>query len=347
MLTFRYEACMTKRTLPVALLIGALALLGLAACGSDDDEPTTAAADTDTAADGGSAFPVTIEHKFGETTIEARPERVVSLGYTEQDAILAFGVTPIAVRYAFGPEDDVFFPWADDLVDDSAEAPVVLPRPEVNVEQIAALDPDLILAVTAGLTDEQYDLLSDIAPVVVQPEEFKDFGTPWQVHTEVVGKALGQSEKAEELIAEVEALFETAKAEHPELAGKTFVLSGREYEGAYPFHASEDPRARFFSDLGMVAKPELDEIAGTEFYGTVSKEQAALLDADLLLFQAGSAEERAGIEGDPIRRTIPAVANGHSLVVDGASYDALQFTSVLSLPFLLEEILPQLAEILG
>jgi iron complex transport system substrate-binding protein len=345
--TINYEAGMTKRTLPFALLAGALALLGLAACGSsDDDEPTAGTPGTAAEAEGEAAFPVTIEHKYGETTIEEEPERVVSLGYTEQDAILAFGVTPVAVRYAFGPEDDVFFPWADDLVDPDAGDPVILARAEVNVEQIAGLDPDLILAVTAGLTEEEYDLLSDIAPVVVQPEEHKDFGTPWQVHTEVVGLALGQPERADELIAEVEALFAEVEAEHPEFDGRTFVLSGIEYEGAYPFHASEDPRSRFFTDLGLSPKAELDEIAGTEFYGTVSKEQAAMLDADLLLLQAGSPEERVGIEADPIRRTIPAVANGHALIVDGASYDALQFASVLSLPYLLEEIVPEVAAIL-
>jgi ABC-type Fe3+-hydroxamate transport system substrate-binding protein len=61
---------------------------------------------------GSGAFPVTIEHKFGSTTIPERPDRVLSLGYQEHDAIFALGVTPIAVRYWYGDESDVIFPWA-------------------------------------------------------------------------------------------------------------------------------------------------------------------------------------------------------------------------------------------
>src|SRR5687768_7659762 len=117
--------------------LGAAALLLLASCGSDDgaqdtsegDSTTvvsTTAASPTTAAAPASSYPVTIEHKFGTTSVPSAPQRVVSLGYTEQDAIVLFGVQPIAVRYAFGPEDDVFFPWADEGAGDAA--PEILPR---------------------------------------------------------------------------------------------------------------------------------------------------------------------------------------------------------------------------
>lgn len=66
------------------------------------------------------AFPVEIEHKFGTTEIPEEPERVLSLGYQEHDAIFALGVEPIAVRYWFGDETDVIFPWAQDEADGAA-----------------------------------------------------------------------------------------------------------------------------------------------------------------------------------------------------------------------------------
>ena len=65
----------------------------------------------------------------------------------------------------------------------------------------------------------------------------------------------------------------------------------------------------------------------------------------MLLWQSGSDEERAQIEGDPILGAIPAVAEGRALFVEGADYDALQFSSVLSLPYLLESLVPQISEI--
>jgi iron complex transport system substrate-binding protein len=331
----------TNRARGVALAGLSLSLV-LSGCSSDEDDDGGDSAGSSSAGSS-SAFPVTIEHAYGQTEIPEEPTRVVSLGYTEQDAILAFGVVPVAVRYAFGPEDDVFFPWADEAAGDAE--PEILDRTEVNVEQVAALEPDLIMAVTAGLTQAEYETLSNIAPVVVQPEEFPAFGTPWQDQTLVTGRALGQEERAEELVAEVEAQFEETLAAHPELEGRTVTLSGVAYEGEYPFHSSTDTRTQFFLDFGMVVAPQLDEIAGDEFYGTVSQEQADLLDADVLLWQSGSDAERAQIEGDPVLNSIPAVAEGRALFVEGSDYDALQFASALSLPYLLENLVPKISDI--
>jgi ABC-type Fe3+-hydroxamate transport system substrate-binding protein len=40
---------------------------------------------------GGGAFPVTVQHALGSMVVPAAPQRVLSLGYTDQDAILALG----------------------------------------------------------------------------------------------------------------------------------------------------------------------------------------------------------------------------------------------------------------
>jgi iron complex transport system substrate-binding protein len=315
----------------------AAATLVLVACGGDADEP---AAGSTGGPEASSAYPVTVEHAYGETEIPEEPQRVVSLGYTEQDAILAFGVVPVAVRYAFGPEDDVFFPWADEAAGDAD--PVILPRADVDPEEVAALEPDLIMAVTAGLTEDEYEIYSQIAPTVVQPEEYIAFGTPWQEQTRITGQALGQPERAEELVEEVEAQIEEVRAAHPEFEGRTVTLSGPAYQGEYPFHTSDDTRTRFFLDLGMTVDPALDAAATSEFYGTVSREEARMLEADVLLFQSGSDEERAGIEGDPVLSALPAVTEGRSLFIEGSDYDALQFSSALSLPYLLDSFVPEL-----
>src|SRR5262245_63429953 len=77
----------------------------LVACGSDDDDDTATDAGASDSDAGGAeagvgteadpdAFPVTIEHKYGSTTIEEEPERVAVVGLTEQDALLALGVVP-------------------------------------------------------------------------------------------------------------------------------------------------------------------------------------------------------------------------------------------------------------
>jgi iron complex transport system substrate-binding protein len=79
-------------TRPAAALAALLLGLALAGCGGDDDD---AAGDRPaTGQTAAAAFPVSVEHKFGTTRIESEPERVVTVGYTDQDPVLALGRRP-------------------------------------------------------------------------------------------------------------------------------------------------------------------------------------------------------------------------------------------------------------
>ena len=290
------------------------------------------------------AFPVTIEHKFGSTTITTAPTRVLSLGYSDQDPILALGVVPIAVRYWYGDETDAVFPWARDELGDDA-SPEVLNMPELNFERIASLRPDVIVGTYSGITAEDYDKLSAIAPTVAQSGDYIDYGMPWQEVTLTIGRALGREERAEELVAEVEDLFAAASDRHPEFAGLTLAPVTGESEGQYGFFASGDPRARLFSSLGFRLPEEFDEIAGDQFYGNISAEQLELFDRDVVVFQQIQFLEngRANLDADPFVQQLDAVREGRALYLDQELDDALAFNSVLSLPFALEGLVPQLA----
>ncbi len=88
----------------------------------------------------------------------------------------------------------------------------------------------MILALYAGVTQEEYDILAQIAPTVAQPGDYVDYGIPWQELTWTVGKAVGQAAEAEALIAGVEEKFAQVRAEHPEFAGATSIVA-TPYEG--------------------------------------------------------------------------------------------------------------------
>ncbi|RYG97772.1 MAG: iron-siderophore ABC transporter substrate-binding protein, partial [Alphaproteobacteria bacterium] len=122
-------------------------------------------------------FPVTIAHAYGETTIPAKPQRIVTWGWAAQDAVIALGEVPVGVPFfGYGGDSNGTLRWTREAVAAlGAEFPTILPDSgrEPPVEAIAALQPDLIIAVYSGITDEQYKLLSGIAPVVAFPE------TPW------------------------------------------------------------------------------------------------------------------------------------------------------------------------
>lgn len=319
---------MKFRVFSILMLI-ALALVSIA--------PLTAQEDDD--------FPVTIEHKFGSTTITEAPQRIVSIGYTEQDTLLALGVTPIAIRYWYG-EEDAIMAWAEDKVE--GDAPIVLEMEfgALNYEAILELEPDLISAVTSGISQEEYDLLSQIAPTIAQTDEYINFGMPWQDVTLMIGSAIGKSDEAEALVAEVEGLVAEARAENPQFEGKT-VASSYYYDDIFGFYTDQDSRGRFFTELGFVVPEELIEIAGESFYANISIERMDLLDQDLiaivnLQFIEGG---RDTLEADALFSQLNAVKNGHVLYLEESVENALGFYSPLSIPYALEEVLPLLQEI--
>lgn len=319
----------------------AVALLS-AACGGGAAET---AAETDPGQKASSAaFPVTIEHKYGSTEIYEPPERVVSVGFNDHDPILALGVTPVAVRDWFGDQPNATWPWAQDEL--GGAEPEVLSVAELNFEQITALNPDLIVGVFSGMTEKEYKTLSRIAPTVAQPGEYVDFGVPWQEQTKIIGRALGKQERAEDIVAQLEARFAEIRDQHPEFqsaSGVVGLLGGA--EANYHAYGPEDLRARFMTALGFELPQAVADLAGEQFFTPISREQLALVDADVLVWIVNSPSVRQELEGDPLYRNLEVVREGRDVFLDVNEpvAGALSFSTVLSLPFALDELVPQLA----
>ena len=221
----------------LGLLVG-MALVA-AACGGDDDDARRATPTGGTDAEVEAVFPAEVEHAFGTTVVEEAPERVVTVGYNDQDFVLAFGVEPVAVRWWYGPEDDATQAWTDDLL--TADEPKVLVMPELNLEAVAAERPDLIVGVYSGMTEAEYEQLSQIAPTVAQSGDHHDYGMPWQEVTRSIGTALGQPDTAEQLVTDLEARFADVRAAHPEWAGRSVTVATASPDDL-SFFASQDPR---------------------------------------------------------------------------------------------------------
>ncbi|MDP8976830.1 MAG: iron-siderophore ABC transporter substrate-binding protein [Actinomycetota bacterium] len=335
-----------RHGLPALSVFVVLSALLLGACGgssqtaTSDSMPESSGSTSMEPAGVDNAYPVTIEHKFGATEITEEPQRVLSLGFQEHDTIFALGVEPIAVRYWYGDEDDVIFPWAEEAAGDAD--PEILNMPELNFEKIAALDPDLILGLYAGITEEDYPKLAAIAPTVPQSDEYVDYGVPWQEATRTIGTALGRSERAEELVAEVEGQFEAVREAHPEWSGKSIVVATYGADDLSAF-TSQDLRSRFFTSLGFEVPAKFDELAGELFYATFSYEQAELLEVDVLVWDQVNFTEggRATIEADPLLQQLDVVQEGRTVFI-GELEDAFAWNSVLSLPVALDGLVPML-----
>jgi len=322
--------------------LAAVALTLVAGCGTGDDatDPTVASG---SAADP-AAFPVSIEHKYGKTEITKAPERVVVVGLIEQDALLALGVVPVATTKWFGENPGEIWPWAKEKFGDAKLPEVLTETDGVQIEKIAALKPDLIVAMYSGLNKEDYGTLSKLAPVVAQPADTVDYGAAWDVITTTVGKAVGKSAEAEKVVADTNALLASVATKHPEFKGKTGLMATT-YQGYYVY-GPQDPRGRLLVSLGFTLPAGLGEVTGKEFGANISKERIDLLDVDALVWLIEDyTKDKAKLRADPLYAGLEVAKKGGDIYLENNETlgSATSFISVLSLPYLLDGLVPQLA----
>ena len=310
--------------LAAGLAAGILVVSGTAACSTDSSDEARAASSGSIG-----AFPVTIEHKFGSTTIPDEPGRVVTVGWNDQDFVLSLGVVPVATREWFDEYSN--YPWVTKRTGGKA---VPTFSAEINYEAIIAQRPDLILAIYETISQEVYDKLSAIAPTVVQSGEYKDEETPWDVQALTTGKALGLEADARAQVAKVRDALAQAKAAHPEFAGKTLVEDYGPENGAHWLIGAKDPRRALFDGLGFRTQARS---------GDVSEERLDLLDEDILFVNGAT---KADMLARPVFARLKVVAEDRTLYTgfDTPLAGALSYSGPDALLYALEVLVPELAK---
>ncbi len=256
-----------------AVLLGLLTMAGCSGTAAAPDAPAPVPATDEV------AFPVTMQHRFGSTTIEEEPQRVVTIGFNDQDFALALGLEPVGVREFLGyPAPDR--PWAPEDVR-GKKLPTVGAE-DLDLEQVAKLEPDLILGINSYIDEETYGLLSGIAPTVAQTADYPEGATPWDEQTRQTGQALGRSDVAAGIIERTTNHFTVAKEDHPEFAGKQAAfLLGSGASGMWSMGA-DDYRTGWLTQLGF----QVDATSGE-----VSYEKLDTLDRDVLLGEGVAAAD--------------------------------------------------------
>ena len=310
------------------VIAGLVLLAGLmSACGSTPDSGSSSASETP-AADG-----VNIEHKFGETTVPPNPSRVVTVGWTDQDFVLPFGVVPVSSREFFEEYND--YPWVQDA---TGGTPIpTWGADEIDFEAIAAEKPDLIFAIYETIDQETYDRLSQIAPTVIQSGDYADEETPWDVQLLTTGTALGKEDQANELVDKVKTRIDEAKGANPEFADKTLVVDFGPESGGHWLLPENDPRRSLFTALGF-ATQEVD--------GDVSEEKLEELNKDVLFVNGATKEQMLA---SPAFARLPVVTEDRTLYTTFESNlsGALTYSGPDALLYALDTLTPELANALN
>ena len=303
----------------MALAAGSAAMV--TACRSD---PPGAVAD-----DGS----VTVDHAFGETKVPAPPTRVISAGLTGQDCLLAVGVVPIGVTEWFGGQPFAVWPWAVPAL--GAAQPAVLNLDGgINFEAITALNPDLIIATNAGLDQDTYTRLSNVAPTIAQAGQ-DAFFEPWKDQATAIGAAVFKHDQMQQLITDIDNRFTTLGTETPAFKGKRALLLQGSLDDGGLVPTPAGWRTEFLTQLGFEI-PEVD--------ATVPRDRMAevLGGADVLIWTADDAET-AVLTADPI-----VAEQGPRNVFTGRDLAAaIAFSSPLSLPLVADQLPPMLSTALA
>jgi iron complex transport system substrate-binding protein len=180
------------RRIPTMSALAVVATLALAvACGGDDESiPESSQSDANTEGGADASFPADVDAANGTVTIEAEPERIVSLSPTATEML-----------YAIGAGDQVV------AVDDFSNYPEGTPMTDLsgfepNVEAVTTYEPDLVVTsfdandVVAGL--ERVDIPVLEFPAATSLDESYDQITQ-------LGAATGHTDGAAELVEDMHA----------------------------------------------------------------------------------------------------------------------------------------------
>ena len=309
----------------------------LTACSTADTGDTATQS-----ADG--AFPVVIDHIYGSTSIAEKPTRIVTLGVSDADAVIALGTVPVGnTGYTF--YETGLGPWTDELVGD---APLTLlgSESEPNFELIASLAPDLITGLNAGFDEATYARLSDIAPTVARPEGSAAYAVDREVATDTIARAMGEGERGRELNAQTTTLLEQVRTNHPEFSGKTAAVV-LPYNGQFGAYLPGDARGTFVTSLGFEVPESIRaQDDGTNFFVPVAAENISMLDADLVLY-LGTGDDIDVVAENPIFGTLQAARNDAILPLSTDQRGAITYNSVLSIPFAIDALVPRLADVVA
>lgn len=339
-----------------ALVLVAMVALGACSQGSDSTTEDSPKASSSKAEKG--AFPVTIKHAFGETTIKSEPTRVMTMDAESTDTAIALGVVPTSIAaQTYGGDKEGYLPWTRKALDALVDTP---PKTDVfysdtgdlDFERILDLAPDVILAPYSGFSKEDYARLSTIAPTI--PYDYKPWQpSSWQNMTTSVGQALGHPARAAELITETEAKAAQVRVDQPEFKDVSFIFGTfmREGETQTAIYSPADPRVKFVADLGLTIAPDVIATADKDTSGSftfgVSLEKLDTIDADIYIGWADSDADIKRSINNPLFAQWDPIKRGKDLwFADPQLTSATMHVSVLSFPWAVNELVPQLTEVI-
>lgn len=251
----------------------------------------------------GSAVAFPFEHAMGTTEVPDAPQRIVILTNEGTEALVDLGVIPVGAVQSW--DADPFY----DHFEGQLDAVTVLGTENaVNLELIAALEPDLILG-NKVRQEAIYEQLSAIAPTVFT----EDLSGDWQLNYMTYARVLGLEEVAQ---ANLDA-FAARTAALREAVGDAIneeISLVRFSPNRTRIYYKDTFAGTILEQVGF-ARPEAQD--RDDFAEQVTKERIPEMDGDRIFYFSydGDAEYDANLEdwtSDPVWLGLNAVRAGNA-----------------------------------
>ncbi|KGR91716.1 iron ABC transporter permease [Ureibacillus massiliensis 4400831 = CIP 108448 = CCUG 49529] len=339
-----------KKSFLLMLTLSIIAIFALVGCSSQSsskpEENEQATPSTETEKETDSQYPITIKHALGDAVIKSKPERIVTIQWANHDIALALGVVPVGFSAAnFGVQDDSgLLPWTKEKLDELGvtDPNVFQDTDGLDFEAISDANPDVILAAYSGITAEDYELLSQIAPVVAYPTA--PWATTWREQVLLNATGMGMKEEGEQLIKDTENLIEEKLSAYPQIKGKKVVWVNFSAKDLSQLHIYTpiDSRGAFLKELGLTYPESITELITdpTSYSLKLSAENVeALFDADIIVGYGDEALYET-IKADPLLGKIPAVKRGSvAFITSDTPLVAAGTPNPLSIAYTMDEYL--------
>lgn len=283
----------------------------LAACGRSKSASSTTSGKT-----------ISIKHVYGTTEVPADATKVATVAWANQDVLLALGIMPLGFsKQTWGVTDGSgMLPWTKEKVDELTANGAAQPKlfdddggVKINPQAVNATKPEVILAVYSGMSKEEYETLSKIAPTVAYPKVA--WGTPWRETIAINATAVGKKTEGEKLVADLEKQVADAVAKHPQIKGKAaaFCYTAEGDATKFGYYTTADPRTAFLSDLGMKVPASVEKASkenASAFNVDVSTENADSLNDFDLIIMYGTESDLAAMQANSLLSQVRAIKNG-------------------------------------
>lgn len=321
----------------------------LAACGRSKSASSTTSGKT-----------ISIKHVYGTTEVPADATKVATVAWANQDVLLALGIMPLGFsKQTWGVTDGSgMLPWTKEKVDELTANGAAQPKlfdddggVKINPQAVNATKPEAILAVYSGMSKEEYETLSKIAPTVAYPKVA--WGTPWRETIAINATAVGKKTEGDTLVADLEKQVADAVAKHPQIKGKAaaFCYTAEGDATKFGYYTTADPRTAFLSDLGMKVPASVEKTSkenASAFNVDISTENADSLNDFDLIVMYGTESDLAAMQANSLLSQVRAIKNGAvAFVGDSDPMAASTNPGPLSIPWGIEKYVGLIATAAG